>query len=233
MDAIILCGGLGTRIRTVTQDSYPKTMIPIAGKTILEWEMSWLRKYDVKHAILAVRHLADYIEEQFGNTYSTDYGTIEVSYSKEKEKLGSGGAVRQANEFVGSKETIIVNGDIMTNFDLGEMNSYHAKVGAMGTIATSKMRSPFGIVDTDGDNTILQFREKPILDHWIHAGVDTFKSELLKDFPEKGQMEETIFVSLAEEKRLKAFKIDPKYFWRSIDNPKDLQDASKEWKGLD
>ena len=233
MDAIILCGGFGTRIRTVTQDSYPKTMIPIAGKTILEWEMSWLRKYGVKHVILAVRHLADYIEEQFGSTYSTDYGTIEVSYSKEKEKLGSGGAVRQANELVGSKETIIVNGDIMTNFDLGEMNSYHAKVGAMGTIATSKMRSPFGIVETDEDNTILQFREKPILDHWIHAGVDTFKSELLKDFPEKGQMEETIFVSLAEEKQLKAFKIDPKYFWRSIDNPKDLQDASKEWKGLD
>ncbi len=233
MDAIILCGGLGTRIRTVTQDSYPKTMIPIAGKTILEWEMSWLRKYGVKHAILAVRHLADYIEEQFGSTYKTDYGTIEVSYSKEKEKLGSGGAVKQANEFVGSKDTILVNGDIMTNFDLGKMNDYHTKIGAIGTIATSKMRSPFGIVDTEEDNTILKFREKPILDHWIHAGVDTFKSELLDDFPEKGQMEETIFVSLAEKGQLKAFRIDSKYYWRSIDNPKDLQETSKEWKGLD
>ncbi|MHA1815512.1 MAG: nucleotidyltransferase family protein, partial [Candidatus Heimdallarchaeaceae archaeon] len=93
--------------------------------------------------------------------------------------------------------------------------------------------SPYGIVDTEKDDTILQFREKPILDHWVHAGVDNFKSELLKDFPEKGQMEETIFVSLAEKRKLKAFKIDPKYFWRSIDNPKDLQDASKEWKGID
>ena len=233
MDAIILCGGLGTRIRTVTQDSYPKAMIPIAGKTILEWEMSWLRKYGVKHAILAVRHLADYIEEQFGSTYNTDYGTIEVSYSKEQEKLGSGGAVKQANEFVGSKNTILVNGDIMTNFDLGEMNDYHLKTGAMGTIATSKMRSPFGIVDTEENNTILRFREKPVLDHWIHAGIDTFKTELLKDFPEKGQMEETIFVSLAEKKQLKAFRIEPKYYWRSIDNPKDLQETNKEWKGLD
>ena len=233
MDAIILCGGLGTRIRTVTQDSYPKTMIPVAGKTILEWEMSWLRKHEVKHAILAVRHLADYIEEQFGSTYDTNYGTLEVSYSKEKEKLGSGGAVKQANEFVSSKNTIILNGDIMTNFDLGEMNNYHLKTGAMGTIATSKMRSPYGIVDAEKDDTILQFREKPVLDHWIHSGVDTFKSELLKDFPEKGQMEETIFVSLAERRQLKVFKIAPKYYWRSIDNPKDLQEVSKEWKGLD
>ncbi len=64
MDAILLCGGLGTRIRTVTQDSYPKAMVQIMGKTILEWELSWLRKHDVKHAILAVRHLAAYIEEQ-------------------------------------------------------------------------------------------------------------------------------------------------------------------------
>ena len=87
MDAIILCGGLGTRIRTVTQDSYPKAMIQISGKTIIEWELSWLRKNDVKHAILAVRYLADYIEEQFGNCYDSEYGEIEVSYSREREKL--------------------------------------------------------------------------------------------------------------------------------------------------
>ena len=71
MDAILLCGGLGTRIRTVTQDSYPKAMITLSGKTILQWELEWLRKNSVKHAILAVRHLAGYIEEQFGKVFET------------------------------------------------------------------------------------------------------------------------------------------------------------------
>ena len=233
MDAIILCGGLGTRIRTITQDSYPKAMVSIAGKTILEWELTWLRKYDVKHAILAVRHLADYIEEQFGNTYETEYGTIEVTYSRETEKLGSGGAVKQASNVVSSKNTIVLNGDIMTNFNLAEMNKFHLESNTIGTIATVKMRSPFGIVEIEEDDTILRFREKPILAHWIHAGVDTFKSEILQDFPDKGQMEETIFVKLAEAKQLKSYQVDSKYYWRSIDNPKDFQETTKELKGFD
>jgi NDP-sugar pyrophosphorylase family protein len=233
MDSIILCGGLGTRIRTVTQDSYPKAMVEIMGKTILEWELNWLRKYNITHAILAVRHLAGYIEEQFGSTFETSYGEIEVSYSKEKEKLGSGGAIKLARSFVSSGHAIVMNGDILTNFDLDELVKYHIEGPELGTIAVVKMRSPFGIVDIKDNNKISEFREKPILDHWIHAGIDLFKSDVLDRFPSHGQMEETIFVELAKEQQLKAYMVDPKFYWRSIDSPKDLQEADKEWKGLE
>ena len=233
MDTIILCGGLGTRIRTVTQDSYPKAMIQISGKTILEWELSWLRKNNVKHAILAVRYLADYIEEQYGSCFQTEYGEIEISYSREKEKLGSGGAVKLASPLVSTRQGIIMNGDIMTNFDLVQMMNNHQKDNMKGTIAIAKMRSPYGIVETEKSGVIFEFKEKPMLDHWIHAGVDIFETEILHNFPEKGQMEETIFEELAEEKQLRAFNIDPKYYWKSIDNPKDFQEAEKDWKGLD
>ena len=233
MDAIILCGGLGTRIRTVTQDSYPKAMITIQGKTIIEWELEWLRKNGVKHAILAVRHLAAYIEEQFGKEYSTAYGEIEISYSEEKEKLGSGGAINLAKKFVSDKNTLILNGDIMTNFNLDKMIECHKKNSNTGTIAVVKLRSPFGIVEVDKEDLIQQFREKPTLDHWIHAGIDIFDSSILPEFPEKGQMEETIFVKLANEGKLNAFRVDPSYYWRSIDNPKDLQETDREWKGID
>ncbi len=233
MDAILLCGGLGTRIRTVTQDSYPKAMITLSGKTILQWELEWLRKNGVKHAILAVRHLAGYIEEQFGKVFETTYGEIDVSYSRETEKLGSGGAVKLATQYVNSNQSIIMNGDIITNFNLKDMIDFHNTGAEIGTIAVAKMRSPFGIVEINQENKIDLFREKPILDHWIHAGVDIFKSDILNDFPDKGQMEETIFVELAEQKELRAFQIEPKYYWRSIDNPKDLQETEREWKGLE
>ena len=232
MDAIILCGGLGTRIRTVTKDSYPKTMVQIAGKTILEWEMNWLKKHGVNHVILAVRHLAAYIEEQFGNTYETDFGDISVSYSREQEKLGSGGAVKLAKDFVTSSDVLIMNGDIITNFNLKSMIEKYNQDNKKGSIAIAKMRSPFGIVETKDNDDILAFKEKPILDHWIHAGVDIFSDDVLNRFPERGQMEETIFVELTEENQLKAFRIDSKYFWRSIDNPKDLQETEREWNGL-
>lgn len=233
MDTIILCGGLGTRIRTITKDSLPKAMIQLSGKTILEWELNWLRKNNNKHAILAVRHLAAYIEEQFGKVYETDYGEIEISYSIEKEKLGSGGAVHLANQFVSSKNTIIMNGDIITNFDLTEMMNMHVNSEIKGTISVVKMRSPYGIVEIENKRKISEFREKPILDHWIHAGVDIFAKDVLELFPEKGQMEETIFVEMAEKKDLIAYRVNPEYYWRSIDNPKDLQETEKEWKGLD
>ena len=233
MDSIILCGGLGTRIRTVTQDSYPKAMVEIMGKTILEWELSWLRKYNINHAILAVRHLAGYIEEQFGRIYETPYGEIEVSYSREQEKLGSGGAVQLAKSFVTNNNVIVMNGDVLTNFNLDELVKFHISNKVQGTIAVVKMRSPFGIVKVKEDNNISEFREKPILNHLIHAGVDVFKRDVLDRFPEVGQMEETIFVDLTKEKRLKAFKVDPEYYWRSIDSPKDLQEAEKEWKGIE
>ncbi len=233
MDTIILCGGLGTRIRTITKDSLPKAMIQLSGKTILEWELNWLRKNNIQHAILAVRHLAAYIEEQFGRVYETEYGEIEISYSIEREKLGSGGAVLLANQFVSSKNAIIMNGDIITNFDLSEMITMHITSEIEGTIAVVKMRSPYGIVEIEDKKKISEFREKPILDHWIHAGVDVFAKDVLESFPEKGQMEETIFVEMAEKKELIAYRVNPEYYWRSIDNPKDLQEAEKEWKGLD
>lgn len=232
MDAIILCGGLGTRIRTVTKDSYPKAMVEISGKTILEWEMTWLKKHGVEHAILAVRHLAAYIEEQFGNTYETGYGEISVSYSREHEKLGSGGAVKLAKNFVTSSDVLIMNGDIITNFNLKEMIARYKQDKKNGSIAIAKMKSPFGIVETTDSDDIIEFKEKPILNHWIHAGVDIFAEDILDRFPEKGQMEETIFVKLAEENQLRAYRIDPRFFWRSIDNPKDVQETERDWKGL-
>jgi NDP-sugar pyrophosphorylase family protein len=231
MDAIILCGGLGSRIRTITKDSFPKAMIEILGKTILEWELNWLRKHEIKHAILAVRYLADYIEEQYGKTYSTDYGEINISYSKEKEKLGSGGAVKLAKSFVSSSNCIIMNGDILTNFNLKEMINDFEVDSLKGSIATAKMQSPFGIVESDKENIIMRFREKPFLEHWIHAGVDIFESSILEKFPDKGQMEETIFVELAENRRLKSFQISSEFYWRSIDTPKDFQEAEKDWNG--
>ncbi|MCK4845334.1 MAG: nucleotidyltransferase, partial [Candidatus Heimdallarchaeota archaeon] len=126
-----------------------------------------------------------------------------------------------------------MNGDIITNFNLKDMIDFHNNGAEIGTIAVAKMRSPFGIVEINQENKINLFREKPILDHWIHAGVDIFKSDILDDFPDKGQMEETIFVELAEQRELRAFQIEPKYYWRSIDNPKDLQETEREWKGLE
>ncbi|RLG13209.1 nucleotidyltransferase [Candidatus Pacearchaeota archaeon] len=232
MEAIILCGGLGTRIRTITQDSIPKAMVKIKGKTILEWEIEWLNKHGIVHVILAVRHLADYIQKKLGDSYQTEIDKVKITYSREPKKLGSGGAVRFAEKHVSDEHVIIMNGDVLTNYNLKEMISAHLKKNLAGTIGVSMMRSPYGIVEFDDNLMISEFKEKPLLNHWIHSGIDIFQKKVLLSFPEKGQMEDTIFVELAKKKELSVFKIEPKYYWRSIDTTKDFQEAEKDWPGV-
>ncbi len=233
MYAVILCGGLGTRIRTITQDSFPKAMIKIQGLTILEWELHWLRKYNIENVILAVRHLANYIQENIGEKYKTEYGVVNILYSREPEKLGSGGAISFGKNKIKSEDFIIMNGDIMTNFPLDKMIADYKEQDKKGSVAVAKMQSPYGIVEFDDNAIINRFREKPLLNHWIHAGVDIFAHETLKLFPDKGQMEDTVFIDLAEKKNLLAYQIDPGYYWRSIDTSKDFKKAEEEWPGLE
>ncbi len=228
IDAIILSGGKGTRLRSVTMDKIPKGLVRIKEKPILEWELIWLRKHGIRRAIFAIGHLADKIKDYFGDVVETPWGTIEVDYSVEKEKLGSGGAVRLASSLVTANTTLLLNGDVLTTIDLSKMISFHFERSAPATMALVKLPSPFGVIEVEGD-LITKFVEKPLLPVWIHSGVDLIKSEILSSFPTKGQMEDTIFVELAKKKRFYGFQASDEVYWTSIDTQKEYEKANKEF----
>ena len=115
-EAVILSGGSGTRLRSVTQNKIPKAMTKIKGHSILEWQLKWLSREGVSHVVLAIGHLSDQIQSFIGDSYSSKYGDIKISYSVETEKLGTGGAFKQASNLLIDNQCYILNGDvILTN----------------------------------------------------------------------------------------------------------------------
>ncbi len=230
-EGIILVGGKGTRLRSVTMNEIPKALTKIGDKSILEWEMNWYAKNGFQHLVLATGHLAEKIEQHFGRQFETEFGSIELSYSVEKEKLGSGGAIKQAGQYTSSDQIAISNGDVLTNFDFTEMKEMHEKMNVLATMLAVNMTSPYGILHIK-ESIITAFEEKPRLNVPIHAGVDIINSTIIQRFPDKGQMEDTIFLDLVEEKQFAVYQLSDEMFWMSIDTQKDFELANETWTGL-
>ena len=207
-------------------------MVEICSKPLLDWQIQWLAREGVERAIFALGYSNEHIVNYFGEKWKTDYGELEIEYSIEKEKLGSGGAIKLASGFVKEDNVLIVNGDILTNLKLDPLIEAHFSKDSEATMQLTMLRSPYGIVEIE-EGQILSFKEKPLLNIQIHAGIDIVKRKILSEFPDKGQMEDTIFPEVVERGLFGAVKMDKKYFWNSIDSPKDYLEANKEWKGLD
>ncbi|MFQ5934442.1 MAG: nucleotidyltransferase family protein, partial [Dehalococcoidia bacterium] len=176
MNAVLLAGGRGKRLRPLT-DTLPKPLVPIADKPILQWQIEWLRGCGVSSFMLSVGYLPDQIRSHFGD--GRKYG-VEIQYIVEHEPLGTAGALRKALEESGIDSPVFVaNGDVLTNLDPKEAEARRDEQGLVGSICLVPLPSPYGIVDVDGDRIVRSFREKPVLsDYWINAGVYALAPEI-------------------------------------------------------
>lgn len=230
-EAIILAGGKGTRLRSVTMNEFPKGLAEIQDTPILEWEIRWLMREGIDRVIIATGHLGNMIEDYFGREYNNNGNSCEIMYSREKEKLGSGGAVKLASTKMVTDRCIVLNGDVLCNGNLTEFKRIHSEMGTPASMLLVQMRSPYGVVKFK-DNLIEEFVEKPLLPVYIHSGIDLFEKNILEQFPDKGQMEETIFVELANSNQFSSYVLDTNYFWASIDTQKDYTRVNENWNGI-
>jgi len=231
-EAVILSGGSGTRLRSVTNDNIPKSLTKIKGLSILEWEFEWLSREGVSHIVLAVGHLSDKIKSYFGDNYTSKFGKVQISYSLEKEKLGTGGAFKQASKLLNDDQTYILNGDILCKTDLSLMNKTHFENNAKATMMLVNMISPYGIVSKNKKGIITGFLEKPKLDLQINGGLSILKRELYDKCPDKGQLEDTLYVELTKTYDFYSYSLPHSNFWMSIDNEKDYILANQSWNGI-
>jgi len=223
--ALVLAGGFGKRLRPLTLE-VPKILLPLGSKTIAEYLIEWLRYYGVNEVFMLVGYLKEKIIDALGS--GTRYG-VHISYIVEDEPLGTGGALRNASHIIGRMERVLaVNGDIVTNIDPRRLLE-KLEGDVVASIATVPLRSPYGVLDLEGDR-IVGFREKPILrDHWINAGVYALKRDVIELLPEKGDIERSTFPLLASRGQLVAVRYEtPPYYWRSVDSPKDLEEIPRE-----
>ena len=225
MKALILAGGMGKRLRPLTDDK-PKPMIPISNKPILEWQIDWLKSHNIRDIVLCTGYMGDNISEYFGNGEKFD---VNIEYSKEEEPLGTGGALMQSHSLLESHSNfVVIHGDVMTDID---PHSLIQKLTdkLIGTIAVVALRSPFGEIEIQENGLISSFTEKPILnDHWINAGIYCLSNNVFSYLSDVGSLESDVFPILATENKLSAIKQND-IKWRSIDSHKDIEEAQKEF----
>jgi NDP-sugar pyrophosphorylase family protein len=222
MHAITIAGGEGQRLRPYTEDR-PKPMVPVGGKPILEHQVEWLRNNGVSHVVVACGYMHEVIEDYFGD--GSQWG-VRISYSVEESPLGRGGALKQAYQRVDDKQGLVIatNGDNINTQPLAPMLRQHQRTGAVATLLLTQLRSPYGIAQEKGKR-ILGFREKPLLHHWLSAGVYVLSREFFAGLPDVGDHEDELFPRLANEGRLYGFR--SRSYWKAIDTVKDLKEAEE------
>lgn len=213
MKAIILAGGLGTRLRPLT-DKTPKPLLPIRGKPIIEHAIDNFRKHNIKDIILSIGYKADTIKEYFGN--GEKFG-VNISYCIEDEPLGTGGAIKEASK--GITETFAaINGDNLADFDWTGMIAQHKDTSAKITLSLFPVEdvTQFGIAELDGKK-IIRFIEKPSVEeapsNLNNAGGYLIEPEALDILPEgKSSVERDCFEKLSKEGVVYAFRHEGRWF---------------------
>lgn len=216
MDAVILAGGKGTRLKPLT-DYIPKPLIPINNKPIIEWQIRYLKKFGINQIIICTgyktKQIEDYLEKK------ANFG-LKIRFSVEKKPLGTGGAIRKAAKLIHGNSFLVLNGDIITNIDIRQM--YKKK----NSIALVELKTKYGTVTIQEDK-ITEFREKESVPNvWMNAGIYHLDKDIIKKLPTSGAIEKTAFFTYASEGKLNGIKFKDS-FWFSIDSHKDLEDCSE------
>ncbi|MDQ1772725.1 NTP transferase domain-containing protein [Labilibaculum sp. A4] len=209
MEAIILAGGFGTRLKEMVID-VPKPMADINGKPFLKYLFDWLLNNGIDHLILAVGYKADVIQDYF----SENYQGIHLSYSFEVEPLGTGGAIKKAYDKVKNKNrpVFVINGDTFFNVNLKEFYDFHNKQNNPFSIVVKKMFDfeRYGSVKTN-DNFVEDFIEKRYCKQgFINGGIYLMNSVCMGMMPkdEKFSFEKTFLEKYVKSVSFGAFKSD-------------------------
>ena len=215
MEAILLVGGSGKRLRPIT-DYIPKPLIPLDNIPILEWQIKYLKNNGIDKIIICTGYKAKMIENFL--VMKNNFG-IEIKFSKEKVPLGTGGAIKKAGALIKNESFIVLNGDIITDMKISKL------MQKPNSIASVELKTKFGIMEIENEK-IIQFREKEeISGVWMNAGMYHLPKESLKDLPEKGDIEKTLFPKYANKRKLNVVKFRNTN-WYSIDSFKDMEECS-------
>ncbi|HME18178.1 MAG TPA: nucleotidyltransferase family protein [Nitrososphaerales archaeon] len=225
MKAVVLAGGLGMRLRPLTDDR-PKALIPVNGRPISEYQLEWLvKEAGIDSVVFACGYKWERLKEHFGPSYKG----IPVEYSVEDEPLGTGGALRRALAKDQPDDLLVVtNGDIITDLPLKRMVDAHRQAGEISaSMMVVPYRSRFGVVKIDKLRMVRGFEEKPAFpDVWINGGVYILNPRRLqKNLPEKGDIERETFPKLVDRGELLSY---PYYGdWWFVDSMKDLMELEE------
>ncbi len=179
-EAIILAGGLGTRLRSEIGE-YPKPMAEVNGKPFLHYLFNYLKSQKINSVVLSVGYKWEIIEAYFG----AEYMDIKIQYAVENERLGTGGGIKLALEKIKSDNCFVLNGDTFFKVDLAQISAKHSDTNAESTLALKELSNVdrYGLVELENEKIVAfkekEFREKTI----INGGIYLINKNCLNEFP--------------------------------------------------
>ena len=216
MQAIILAGGRGKRLKPIT-DYVPKPLVPIKNIPIIEWQIKYLKKFGIKEVIVCTGYKTEQIEDFLKSKNNMN---VKISFSVEKTPLGTGGAIKKVSNLIKGKTFIVINGDVITNINIKKMQN------KINSIAAIPLKTKFGTLQLEDDKIVNFFEKKELPEIYMNAGIYHLEKNILKDLPVKGDIEKTLFPKYAKKNKLHNVKF-PKSLWYSIDSFKDIEECSE------
>lgn len=182
--AVIMAGGKGSRLRSITNDEIPKPMVPVDGKPLLEYQVEKLKEYGIKKIVMIVGHLGEKIMDHFKD--GKDFG-VDIDYIVEKEPLGTAGAFYYLKDKTDAKDFLLVFGDVFFDIDFDRMEDFHFKNAALTTLLAHPNGHPYDsdLIQTDENGKVIGFDSKNnVRDYWydnmVNAGMYVINRELLE-----------------------------------------------------
>jgi NDP-sugar pyrophosphorylase family protein len=203
MKAVIIAGGLGTRLRPLTHNT-PKPIVPVANRAFVIHQIEHLIKHGVDEVILNLHYLSNEIKKALGD--GRRWG-IKIHYSIERTPLGTAGAVKHAEKYFDDGPMVIFNGDVLTDINISKVVNFHREKKALVTLTLTEVEDPtaFGLILMDKTGRVKQFLEKPSWDmvtaKTINAGIYVVDPKIFKKVP-KGKpymFERDLYPALLEE----------------------------------
>lgn len=245
MKTIILCGGLGYRLKEETEFK-PKPMVQVGGKPILWHIMKIYAAYGYKDFILALGYKADYIKDFFLNqkAFTSDF-VLETKNHKTKYFLENrsdvddfritfvdtgieknpGERILNCRKYIPESDStfMVTYGDGVSDIQIDKLVKFHGESGTIGTISGIHPRSKFGMIDVDSKGKVKNFSEKPISDKWVNGGFMVFQKKFF-DYIQLGETEHPALSRLSQEGQLSLFPHNG--FWYCVDTYKELEELN-------
>jgi NDP-sugar pyrophosphorylase family protein len=228
MQAVILAGGKGTRLKPYTV-TFPKSLVPVGDQPILEIVIRQLKKCGITRIILAVGHLAGMIESYFGN--GEKWG-VSIAYSREAEPLGTAGPLRLIKGL--EENFLVMNSDTLTDLDFMEFFNHHVRSGALVSIASYERehKVDLGIIRTSESDVITEYIEKPVYSYMVSTGIYSFSRETVGHIPGNRYYDFPDLIRKLISLNEKVLAYPHEGYWLDIGRPSDYERACEEFEQL-
>jgi glucose-1-phosphate cytidylyltransferase len=246
MPAVLLAGGLGTRMREETEYR-PKPMVEIGGQPVLWHIMKNLSGGEINEFIVCTGYKGQQIKDYFLNYHTSnhdftvkldEHSDVEIHKDEPLEKWKvtvsdtgqntmTGGRVNKIKKYVDGRRFLVTYGDGLADVDLDELIKFHENHGKIATVSTVRPLSRFGVMDIDAEGAVKKFREKPQVDDWINIGFFIFEPEIFNFLNDDCVLEREPLEALAKQGQLRAFKHHG--FWQPMDTFRESLALNELW----